>query len=49
MSDLTNAASARSRGRLLMLAGLGLALFGAAAYAILLSLGHLMLRWYTPV
>jgi cytochrome oxidase Cu insertion factor (SCO1/SenC/PrrC family) len=31
-----------------MLAGPGLALLGVAAYAVQLSLGHLMLPWYMP-
>jgi hypothetical protein len=31
-----------------MLAGLGLAVLGVAAYAIQLSLGRLMLPWYMP-
>ena len=48
MTDSTNAPPARSGGRLLMLAGLGLAVLGVAAYAIQLSLRHLMLPWYMP-
>jgi hypothetical protein len=48
MMESTNARSTRSRGRLLMLAGLGLAVLGVAAYAIQLSLGRLMLPWYMP-
>jgi hypothetical protein len=48
MTDSTNGPPARSRGRLLMLAGLGLAVLGVAAYAIQLSLQRLMLPWYTP-
>jgi hypothetical protein len=48
MTDSTNASPARSRGRLLMLAGLGLAVLGVAAYAIQLALQRLMLPWYMP-
>ncbi len=48
MTDTTSAPPARSRGRLLMLAGLGLAVLGVAAYAIQLSLGRLMMPWYMP-
>jgi hypothetical protein len=38
----------RSRGRLLLLSGLGLAVLGVAAYAVQLSLQRLMLPWYMP-
>jgi hypothetical protein len=48
MTDSTNAPPAGSRGRLLVLASLGLAVLGVAASAIQLSLGHLMLPWYMP-
>ena len=48
MSVSTDAPPARSRGRLLMLAGLGLAALGVVAFAIQLSLGRLMLPWYMP-
>jgi hypothetical protein len=49
MTDSTNVSPAGSRGRLLVLAGLGLAVLGVAAYAVQLSLGRLMLPWYVPV
>src|SRR5947209_1941135 len=48
MSESTGALPAGSRGRLLSLAGLGLAVLGVAAYAIQLSLRRLMLPWYMP-
>ena len=48
MADFTNAPPAGSRGRLLMLTGLSLAVLGVAAYAAQLYLGHLMLPWYMP-
>jgi hypothetical protein len=48
MTVSTDAPPARSRGRLLMLAGLGLAVLGVVAFAIQLSLGRLMLPWYMP-
>jgi hypothetical protein len=48
MTDSTNAPPAASRGRLLMLAGLGLAVLGVAVYAVQLSLRRLMLPWYMP-
>jgi hypothetical protein len=48
MIDSTNAPPARFDGRLFMLAGLGLAVLGVAAYAIQLSLQRLMLPWYMP-
>jgi hypothetical protein len=48
MTDCTNAPPARSRGRLLLLAGLGFPVLGVAAYAIQLSLRRLMLPWYMP-
>ena len=48
MTESTNAPSAGSRGRLLMLAGLGLAVLGVAAYPVQLSLRRLMLPWYMP-
>ena len=48
MENPANAPPARSRGRFLMLAGLGLAVLGVAAYAIQLSLQRLMLPWYMP-
>src|SRR5262249_17401593 len=48
MTDSTNAPPARSRGRLLMLAGLGLAVLGVAAYAIQLALPRLMPPGYMP-
>jgi hypothetical protein len=48
MTVSTEAPPARDRGRLLLLAGLGLAVLGVAAYAIQLSLQRLMLPWYLP-
>jgi hypothetical protein len=48
MIDSTNAPPAGSRDRLLMLAGLGLAVLGVAAFAVQLYLGRLMLPWYVP-
>jgi hypothetical protein len=48
MTDSANAPPARSGGRLLMLAGLGLAVLGVAAFAIQLSLRRLMMPWYMP-
>lgn len=48
MTDSTNAATSRSRGRLLAPVGLGVAVLAVAAYAIQLSLGRLMLPWYMP-
>ena len=48
MTVSTDAPPTRSRGRLLMLAGLGLAVLGVVAFAIQLSLGRLMLPWYMP-
>jgi hypothetical protein len=42
------AAPARSRGRLLMLSGLGLAALGVAGYAVQLSVGRLLMPWYMP-
>jgi hypothetical protein len=49
MTDSTNPPPARSQGRLLMLAGLGLPVLGIAAYVVQLSLQRLMLPWYTPM
>lgn len=48
MTDSTDAPPAGPRGRLLLLAGLGLAVVGVAAFAIQLSLQRLMLPWYMP-
>jgi hypothetical protein len=48
MTDSTDTPSAGSRGRLLLLAGLGLAVLGVAAYAVQLSLQRLVLPWYMP-
>src|SRR5262245_9995754 len=49
MTDSTiDAPRSRSRGRLLMLAGPGLAMLGVAAFAIQLSLRRLTLPWYMP-
>jgi hypothetical protein len=48
MTDATNSAPAASRGRLLMLSGLGLAVLGVAGYVVQLSLQRLMLPWYMP-
>jgi hypothetical protein len=48
MTDSANAPPARAGGRLLMLAGLGLAVLGVAAFAIQLSLRRLMVPWYMP-
>src|SRR5262249_11740494 len=49
MIDPPIAAPDRSRGRPLLLAGLGIAILGVAAYAAQLSLQRLMLPWYMPV
>jgi hypothetical protein len=38
----------RSRGRLLLLSGLGLAVLGVVAYVVQLSLPRLMVPWYMP-
>src|SRR5437868_11225443 len=38
----------RSRGRLPLLLGLGLAVLGVAAYVVQISLQRLMLPWYMP-
>src|SRR5438874_7913496 len=38
----------RSRGRLLLLLGLGLAVLGVVAYVVQISLQRLMLPWYMP-
>jgi hypothetical protein len=38
----------RSRGRLFMLLGLGLAVLGVAAYVVQLSLQRLMFPWHMP-
>ena len=38
----------RSRGRLLLLLGLGLAVLGVAAFVVQISLQRLMLPWYMP-
>ena len=48
MTDSMDAPPVRSHGRLLMVAGLGLAAMGVVAYAIQISLGRLMLPWYMP-
>jgi hypothetical protein len=48
MTDSTIAGPDRSRGRLLLLAGLGTAFLGVAAYALQLSLRRLALPWYMP-
>ncbi|HWE36683.1 MAG TPA: hypothetical protein VG406_08955 [Isosphaeraceae bacterium] len=42
------AASNRSRGRLLLLAGLGLAALGVVAYGVQFSLRRLFVPWYMP-
>ncbi len=46
MTDPASGPSSRSSGRLLILAGLIVPVLGVAAYAIQLSLKHLMLPWY---
>jgi hypothetical protein len=38
----------RSRGRLLLLSGLGLALLGVVAYVVQISLERLVVPWYMP-
>jgi hypothetical protein len=48
MTDTEKAPAARSDGRLLMPAGLGLAVLGVAGYAIQLALHRLMLPGYVP-
>jgi hypothetical protein len=48
MTDPPIAAPDRSRGRLFLLSGLGIAMLGLAAYAVQLSLRRLMLPWYMP-
>jgi len=48
MTDSSSAPLAGTGGRLLVLAGLGLAVLGVAVYAIQLSLKRLMLPWYMP-
>jgi hypothetical protein len=47
-SDPPIAAPDRSRGRFLLLSGLGLTVLGVAAYAVQLSLRRLMFPWYMP-
>lgn len=48
MTSSSNATPDRSRGRLLLLSGLGLAALGMVAYAVQLSLRRLTLPWYMP-
>jgi len=48
MTDSSSTPLAGTGGRLLVLAGLGLAVLGVAVYAIQLSLKRLMLPWYMP-
>jgi hypothetical protein len=48
MSSVSDTESVGSRGRLLVLAGLGFAVLGVAVYAVQLSLQHLILPWYMP-
>ena len=48
MTSSPIATPGRSRGRLLLLLGLGLAVLGVVAYVVQLSLQRLMLPWYMP-
>ena len=48
MTDSTVVGPARSGGRVLMAAGLVLAVSGVAAFAVQLALRRLMLPWYMP-
>ena len=48
MTDRPIAAPDRSRGRLLLLGGLAVAILGVAAFAVQLSLQRLSLPWYMP-
>ncbi len=48
MNEIISSEPHRSRGRLFLLLGLGLAALGAVAYAVQISLGRLMAPWYMP-
>jgi hypothetical protein len=48
MTSSPIATPGRSRGRLLLLSGLGLAVLGVVAYVVQLSLQRLMMPWYMP-
>jgi len=48
MSSSSSAALHRSRGRLFLLLGLGLAVLGVGAYVVQISLKRLMAPWYMP-
>lgn len=48
MTTISTPRTHRSRGRLFLLLGLGLAVLGVAAYAVQLSLHRLTSPWYMP-
>jgi len=49
MTDSSAAPPLRSRGRLLLLLGLGLAVLGRVAYVVQFHLQSLMMPWYMPI
>jgi FtsH-binding integral membrane protein len=49
MTDPSTSAPHRSRGRLYLVLGLGLAVLGVVLYMVLFSLQRLTMPWYMPV
>ena len=48
MTTIPTPSTHRSRGRLFLLLGLGLAVLGVVAYVVQFSLGRLTVPWYMP-